>query len=72
MSAIRSSLMRGRLKPGQALVAHQIADELGISVFRVVLEQLNTGVQDVHNLAWKIAAVRALKGAGNASMIDRA
>jgi DNA-binding GntR family transcriptional regulator len=31
-SAIRNSLMRSRLKPGQKLVARQVADELGISV----------------------------------------
>lgn len=30
--AIRHSLMRSRLKPGQKLVARQVADELGISV----------------------------------------
>ncbi|UGY17686.1 GntR family transcriptional regulator [Bradyrhizobium septentrionale] len=30
--AIRNSLMRSRLKPGQKLVARQVADELGISV----------------------------------------
>ncbi len=30
--AIRDSLMRSRLKPGQKLVARQVADELGISV----------------------------------------
>jgi DNA-binding GntR family transcriptional regulator len=30
--AIRNSLMRSRLKPGQRLVARQVADELGISV----------------------------------------
>lgn len=30
--AIRSSLMRSRLRPGQKLVARQVADELGISV----------------------------------------
>ena len=29
---IRNSLMRSRLKPGQRLVARQVADELGISV----------------------------------------
>lgn len=31
-AAIRNSLMRSRLKPGQKLVARQVADELGISV----------------------------------------
>lgn len=31
-AAIRNSLMRSRLKPGQRLVARQVADELGISV----------------------------------------
>lgn len=31
-TAIRDSLMRSRLKPGQKLVARQVADELGISV----------------------------------------
>ncbi|MCG6203416.1 GntR family transcriptional regulator [Rhodopseudomonas sp. HC1] len=31
-AAIRDSLMRSRLKPGQKLVARQVADELGISV----------------------------------------
>lgn len=30
--AIRNSLMRSRLKPGQRLVARQVADDLGISV----------------------------------------
>jgi DNA-binding GntR family transcriptional regulator len=30
--AIRNSLMRSRLKPGQKLVARQVADELGVSV----------------------------------------
>jgi DNA-binding GntR family transcriptional regulator len=30
--AIRNSLMRSRLKPGQKLVVRQVADELGISV----------------------------------------
>jgi len=30
--AIRNSLMRSKLKPGQKLVARQVADELGISV----------------------------------------
>ena len=30
--AIRNSLMRSRLKPGQKLVARQVADDLGISV----------------------------------------
>lgn len=30
--AIRNSLMRSRLKPGQRLVVRQVADELGISV----------------------------------------
>lgn len=30
--AIRGSLMRSRLRPGQKLVARQVADELGISV----------------------------------------
>jgi DNA-binding GntR family transcriptional regulator len=30
--AIRNSLMRSRLKPGQKLVARQVAEELGISV----------------------------------------
>jgi DNA-binding GntR family transcriptional regulator len=30
--ALRNSLMRSRLKPGQKLVARQVADELGISV----------------------------------------
>jgi DNA-binding GntR family transcriptional regulator len=30
--AIRNSLMRSRLKPGQKLIARQVADELGISV----------------------------------------
>ena len=29
--AIRNSLMRSRLKPGQKLVARQVADELGIA-----------------------------------------
>ncbi len=31
-AAIRNSLMRSRLKPGQRLVARQVADDLGISV----------------------------------------
>lgn len=31
-TAIRDSLIRSRLKPGQKLVARQVADELGISV----------------------------------------
>ena len=30
--ALRNSLMRSRLKPGQKLIARQVADELGISV----------------------------------------
>lgn len=30
--AIRNSLMRSKLKPGQRLIARQVADELGISV----------------------------------------
>jgi DNA-binding GntR family transcriptional regulator len=37
--AIRSSLMRSRLKPGQKLVVRQVADDLGISV-TPVLESL--------------------------------
>jgi len=31
-TAIRKSLMRSRLRPGQKLIARQVADELGISV----------------------------------------